>query len=259
MSWFSDCCRSENVPIGQHKLWVLEIDPRKWIEGIQAIAAIVPSHYVSPRNVARALENLGKSAAASKIRQKLPTKKPGRSGDLGEILATEWIDTQGDGYIAPIKRLRWKDHPEMPMRGDDVIAIQCDRHSQCLRFLKAEAKSAMRLTAHAVQNARDALSRDEGCPAPHSLAFISERLAEQGKQLIADAIEAAQLRDGINKEDVRHLLFTLSGNDPQALLSRYLEDYQGRISQWSVGLQVEDHASFVKAVYDQVIADADNP
>ena len=78
--------------------------------GIQATAAIVPAHYASEEQVARALARLGKPAAAALIEGKLPTTKQIRSGDLGEIYATEWIDAHSGGYRAPIKRLRWKDH-----------------------------------------------------------------------------------------------------------------------------------------------------
>ena len=75
------------------------------------------------------------------------------SGDLGEIYATEWIDVYS-GYRAPIKRLRWKDHRNMAMRGDDVIAIQQDVQTQRLRFLKTEAKSRASLTAKVLAEAR---------------------------------------------------------------------------------------------------------
>jgi hypothetical protein len=54
--------------------------------GIQATATILPWHYASEESVARAL---GKSAAAALIEGKLPTTKNIRSGDLGEIYATE--------------------------------------------------------------------------------------------------------------------------------------------------------------------------
>ena len=40
---------------------------------------------------ARILERFGKTAAATLIREKLPDAKSIRSGDLGEILATEYI------------------------------------------------------------------------------------------------------------------------------------------------------------------------
>ena len=56
-----------------------------------------------------------------------------RSGDLGEIYATEWIDSSERRLRAPIKRLRWKDHRNMAMRGDDVIGILQDvRPSACI-------------------------------------------------------------------------------------------------------------------------------
>ena len=81
----------------------------------------------------RALARLGKPAAAALIQGKLPTNKAIRSGDLGEIYATEWIDAHSGGYRAPIKRLRWKDHRNMAMRGDDVIGILQDAQtSACI-------------------------------------------------------------------------------------------------------------------------------
>ncbi len=43
--------------------------------GIQATAAIVPAHYASEEQVARALARLGKPAAAALIEDKLPITK----------------------------------------------------------------------------------------------------------------------------------------------------------------------------------------
>src|SRR5207245_8241596 len=50
----------------------------------------------------------GYKKALAFIRNKLPVAKKVRSGDLGEILATEYID-QCTEFRVPIKRLRWKD------------------------------------------------------------------------------------------------------------------------------------------------------
>ena len=68
--------------------------------------------------------------AAALIESKLPTTTQIRFGDLGEIYATEWIDAHSGSYRAPIKRLRWKDHRNMAMRGDDVIGILQDAQRQ---------------------------------------------------------------------------------------------------------------------------------
>ena len=226
--------------------------------GIQATAAIVPGHYASGEHVARALARLGKSAAAALIQDKLPTTKQIRSGDLGEIYATEWIHAHSGGYRAPIKRLRWKDHRNMAMRGDDVIGILQDAQSRRLHFLKTEAKSRVKLTAQVLTEARACLDKDSGLPSAHALSFISARLLELDNLPLADAIDDALLKHGIPAQNVRHLLFTFSGNAPDALLTASLQAYPGPIDQWAIGLHVEDHAAFVGAVYDRVIADANN-
>jgi hypothetical protein len=226
--------------------------------GVQATAAIIPGHYASEEKVARALERLGKPASAALIKGKLPTTKTIRSGDLGEIFATEWIDEHSGGYCAPIKRLRWKDHRNMAMRGDDVIGILQDAQTQRLNFLKTEAKSRASLTTRVLTEARVGLDKDEGRPSAHSLFFISERLLELGNLPLADAIDDALLKHGIPVQSVRHLLFTFSGNAPDALLTASLQAYPGPINQWGVGLHVDGHAAFIGAVYDRVIANVDN-
>jgi hypothetical protein len=158
-----------------------------------AMAAVVPSHYASEEHIARILERLGKSGAAAFIREKLPVGKSSRSGDLGEIIATEYIVEQTP-YAVPIKRLRWKDHRNMAMRGEDVIGIEHNASTGRLRFLKTEAKSRVNLEATVVADARDALDKDNGLPSAHALSFLSERLMETGDLDLADAIDDAQFK-----------------------------------------------------------------
>jgi len=227
--------------------------------GIQATAAIVPGHYASEEQVARALARLGKPASAALIEAKLPTTKQIRSGDLGEIYATEWIDAHSGGYRAPIKRLRWKDHRNMAMRGDDVIGILQDAQTLRLQFLKTEAKSRAALNNQVLTEARAGLDKDGGLPSAHALWFISDRLLELDNLPLADAISDALLKHGIPVQSVRHLLFTFSGNAPDAFLTASLQGYPGPINQWGIGLRVEGHGAFVGAIYDRVIANALNP
>lgn len=257
MAQFNEWCVAVDTQVGDHFTWVMTGQDERLAAGIQATAAIVPAHYASEEHVARALQRLGKPAAAELIQGKLPTTKAIRSGDLGEIYATEWIDTHS-GYRAPIKRLRWKDHRKMAMRGDDVIGILQDAQTQRLHFLKTEAKSRAALTAQVLTDARTALDKDYGLPSAHALAFISERLLELRNLPLSDAIDDELLKHRIPTQQVRHLLFTFSGNPPDALLTAALQAYPGAINQWGVGLRVEGHAHFVGAVYDRVIADANN-
>lgn len=259
MVQFNDWCGLADTAIGNHGLRILTGDPAKLATGIQATAAVVPGHYAAEEQVARALARLGKPAAAALIEGKLPTTKAIRSGDLGEIYATEWIDAQSGGYRAPIKRLRWKDHRNMAMRGEDVIGLLQDPQTQRLRFLKTEAKSRVALTNQVLTEARVGLEKDGGLPSAHALSFISARLLELGDLPLTDAIDDALLKHGIASQSVRHLLFTFSGNSPEAMLTAALQAYPGAIVQWGVGLRIDGHAAFVGAVYDQVIANANNP
>jgi hypothetical protein len=255
---FNDWCLSVDERVGNHFRRVMTGQAASLGTGILATAAIVPGHYASEEQVARVLARLGKPGAAALIQGKLPTTKAIRSGDLGEIYATEWIEAHS-GYNAPIKRLRWKDHRNMAMRGEDVIGILQDAQTLRLQFLKTEAKSRATLTAQVLTEARTALNKDGGLPSAHALSFISARLLELGNLSLADAIDDALLKHGIPLQNVRHLLFTFSGNSPEALLTASLQAYPGPINQWGIGLRVEGHAAFIGAVYDRVTNDVNNP
>lgn len=258
MAQFNDWCSTSDEQVGTHYLRVLTGQQDRIDAGVGSTASIVSGHYASEEHVARALRRLGKPAAADLIEEKLPTTKNIRSGDLGEIFATEWIDAFSGGYYAPIKRLRWKDHRNMAMRGEDVIGMLLDPQTQRLHFLKTEAKSRVALTAQVLAEARAGLDKEGGLPSAHALSFISARLLELNNLPLADAIDDALLKHGIPLQNVKHLLFMFSGNAPDALIRASLQAYPGQIQQWGVGLRVEGHAAFVGAVYDRVIADANN-
>ncbi|UVJ42949.1 DUF1837 domain-containing protein [Pseudomonas sp. LS1212] len=258
MAQFNDWCDCTDGVVGNHSCKVLTEQAANRQTGINATASIIPGHYASEERIARALARMGKHAAADLIEGKLPTSKQIRSGDLGEIYATEWIDSLSGGFRALIKRLRWKDHRNMAMRGDDVIGILQDPATQRLRFLKTEAKSRVTLSRQVLEEARAGLDKDGGLPSAHALAFVAERLLEAGNVALADAIDDAQLLHGIQPQEVEHLLFTFSGNAPVGLLTSALQNYPGHITQRAVGLHVQEHALFVGAVYDRVIANANN-
>ena len=256
---FNDWCDSADTHVGNHHVRVIRGRRADSTTGVQVTATAVPAHYAAEERIAGALARLGKTAAAKMITDLLPQTPQIRSGDLGEIYATEWINAHS-GYRAPIKRLRWKDHRDMAMRGDDVIGMILDPATQRLQFLKTEAKSRIELRAQTLEEARIGLDKDGGLPSSHALSFISARLMELGTDVpLVDAIDEALYRHGIPNESVKHLLFTFSGNSPQALLTQALQAYPGPIGQWGVGLHVDGHAAFVGAVYAQVIANANKP
>lgn len=255
---FSDWCDVAEEDIGAHSLTTLAARLADLEAGCEATALCVPTHYASEERIADLLRRLGKEAAATFIEQKLPESSRIRSGDLGEILATEFISERLI-FTVPIKRLRWKDHREMAMRGDDVLAVYLPNDDEsAVLFLKAESKSRASLQSSVVAEARTSLNSDGGLPSPHALAFVADRLRELGETQLSDIIDDAQLKNGITADQVRHMLFVLTGNDPTNLLRTELQQYAGAIEQYSVGLQITNHGQFIQDVYDVVIANGDD-
>jgi hypothetical protein len=238
--------------VGRHHLQHVTTDPADLPKGVEWAAAALPEQYASPKQIARRMKMLGKEAAAKYIANKLPVTKRARSADLGEILGSAFAD-ENLGYSV-IARLRWKDHREMAMRGEDIIGVRPSAKHDA-EFLKGEVKSRARLAKNAVDDAEIALDKDNGRPSAHALEFIADRLHEEGEDDLADLIDRATLASGISRAQVAHLLFTFSGNDPRTLLRDNLSAYKGQIRRLAVGMQVQEHQKFIADAYGQVIAD----
>lgn len=186
------------------------------------------------------------------LANRLPTSKTARSGDMGEILATEYIETETD-YSVPVKRLRYKDDRNNAMRGDDVIGINVDGKN--VTVLKTEAKSRVSLSDSVMRKARKGLSKNKGRPNPGTLAFIQYLLAKERKFGLAKLFKALQDEGTIGEDRIQHLLFTLSGNDPTNYLKKKENVRKIRgITLQVVGLRVSEHACFIKQIFDDCLA-----
>lgn len=254
---FADWCQEAEEDVGEHQLTILTTVPANLSIGRDGAALLVPTHYASEERVAALLDRLGKPAAANFIRNKLPESMKIRSGDLGEIFATEYVG-ESTMYTVPIKRLRWKDHRNMSMRGDDLIAVLFPDDGSPIQFMKGETRVWAALAAAVLSEARIALDKDNGLPSPHALAFVADRLHEAGDNETADAIDDAQLDDGIQPAQVRHFLFIFCGSSPDNLMRTSLREYAGTTNQLYVGLWVSTHQAFIKDVYAKVIENGDD-
>lgn len=217
-----------------------------------ALIGALPDYYIDPQSIAGTLARLGKDATAQKLLTKIPEAKKIRSGDIGEVLATDYIEESTE-YTVPIRKLRWRDHRNMAMRGDDVIGLAVDQQHQTITFLKTEAKANKALSRKVLQEARAELDLDEGLPAPHALEFVADRLRETGNQALSDLIEKVQLVDGIRANQVEHLLFTFTASNPATLQKESFDAYDGNIKQTSVGFRVTEHQELIAGVYQGVI------
>jgi Cap4 SAVED domain len=211
----------------------------------------VRSHYDSLDQIAIDVADLGYGTAAKILRERLPRTSRARSGELAEILATEFTEAKLD-FNVPVRRLRYKDGREMALRGDDFIGVGYDKDDE-LWLLKGESKSRETLGKSTVTEAREALNRENGRCTPSSLLFVADRLLE------GDG-EEAELGRTIRKEvgtktlpsnRTDHVIFTLSGNNAIATLEEDLEAATTDRNQTSINIRIEDHQAFIASVYEK--------
>jgi hypothetical protein len=210
----------------------------------------VRSHYEHLDRIAEDAKRLGYDKAAEILRTRMPQTDIARSGDLGEILASELAGGHL-GYRIPVKRLRFKDGREMALRGDDFLGVTATDGGG-LRLLKGESKSRKTLDKTTITGARETLNRDDGRCTPESLLFVADRLLDSADaddqtlgRVLRDEVGTKMLPPG----HIAHMLFTFSGNAPPPSLKEDLDASQGNRDQFSVNLRIEDHSDFIKLVF----------
>lgn len=231
------------------ELWRLTEKQSGRISIQSELVTIVRSHYDDLARIADAIAELGRPAAAAVLRERLPRSKTARSGDLGEIMATELVEER-TGFKVPIRRLRYKDGREMALRGDDFIGVQLTSDG-VLRLLKGEAKSKARLGKQTIAKARQALERDSGRCTPISLLFVADRLLDHGGQDedLGRALRAEVARRALSPLETDHVLFTCSANAPPAALRADLQEAGSDRRHIVVNLRLSDHQAFISTIY----------
>lgn len=244
-----DLCALNEINIGQHTFKVLELKEDSFDTLKNLLISEFPETYLSKSSFERTMKILGKEAAYCKLKLKFPNNKNIRSGDVGEVISHTYIESHLD-YIVPIRKLQWRDHREMAMRGDDVIAIKIEGDD--IKFMKCEAKSAKSLSRKILDDARKELDQHEGKPSPHTLEFIIERLHETDNEELSMKLATYIYNKRIKKNDVKHLLFVFTQSNPDSLQKEACESYAGEYCQISVGLKINKHAELIKEVFEEL-------
>jgi hypothetical protein len=234
-----------------HSQTMLTADASKFDAAVAIVANVVPEHFLPSSRLADMFVRLQRHKVAELIQNRLPESAQLKSGDLGEVLCTTFV-REKTPFTLGIKRLQFKDHRNMSMRGDDMLGFNFNSVTGKLAILKAESKSRATMTAGTISNAREALSGYGELPSPHSMGFVADRLLDPADKFLRDAIDDAQLNKSIKPTDVTHMLFAFAGNDTTTLLQTNLSGYTGAVTQHYVGLLVPEHQKFIKAVFAAV-------
>lgn len=247
-SW---CTPTTVVPINGHAASVMVSSDDN--AGVEAVAATLPEKYATADSLASIAGRFGKPKVSEFLRNKFPASVTGRSGDLGEILATSYLE-EDCGYVVGPSRLIYRDHQEWAMRGDDVLGARLDAASR-VHLAKAEAKSRIKVTKTVVKEARDGLQRVDGLPSPHSLTQFADRLLNTPEESLGAAMLDLQLSHGIRPAMMTHLMFLFTMNDPSGHVKDDLTAYTGPIEQQTITLRVEAHQEFIRRAYEKALAD----
>lgn len=211
--------------------------------GLSALKVLLPAHFVGEATVVQAG---GFKKAAAIIANSLPSNKKTQSGDLGELLATEYLNSE-TSFVVPIKKLRWKSDRQMPMHGNDVIAV--DTKMKPVRVLKGECKSRVAFSKGVAEEAAESLDLHDGRPNPSTLAFIAKRLYEENRDDEADVFRDLQCGGAIAAKNLTHMIFALSGNDPAKHLADAPKSKHRGIKRENAAILIGDHGAFITAVY----------
>ena len=213
--------------------------------GLKSLKKLLADHFVGEGTILKAG---GYSKSAAIIANSLPTNKRTRSGDLGELLATEYLNSETP-FVVPIKKLRWKSDRETAMHGNDVIGVDTKKNGP-VRVMKGECKSRATFTKATVEEAAKSLDLHNGRPNPSTLAFITKRLYEEKRDDEAKVFQDLQSGGAIVAKNVSHLVFALAGNDPSKDLASCPRSKHADIKRQVTAIVINDHGAFVAAVYD---------
>lgn len=253
MGLFEDWCDSDGETKGRKRYLLLTEKDAARDAVMKGLGKTVRSHYDRLDRIADDVAELGFEGAAAILRERLPIKPRSRAGDLGEILASELTEEVLE-FTVPVRRMRFKDGREVPLRGDDFIGVNFCADDDGLWLLKGESKSRKKLNKTTITEARAALNGDHGRCTPISLLFVADQLMDSADADLADLgrrIRNEVGRKTLAKNRIDHALFTLSGNGPIGALQADFEAADKGRHHAVINLHVEDYSEFLEAVYGE--------
>src|SRR5262249_31733325 len=147
--------------------------------------------------------------------RRLPRNDRSRKGNFGEVVASEHL-RQRHGYAMPVFKLRYADHPGLPMRGEDIIAFELADGRRIVTVCIGEAKVRLDAKGTEVMDAHTRL-RQAYHPHPVALSLISTVLRDQNQHELADQVDEL-MEDHVRKKVVRHnWIFLVSQEDKEGV------------------------------------------
>jgi Cap4 SAVED domain len=171
----------------------------------------VVDHHIAPEALEGALARMGFMKTKAMLMERLPTEPRTRTGNFGEVLAAEHL-RQRHGYDMPVFKLRYMDNPQMPMRGEDLVAFRIGIKRVITALCVGESKAMQNFDSRAVKDAHLRL-KTAYHPHPVSLMMISSILHDR-KSKLAEQVDTIIETLGIRPIHRENWIFLITGNRP---------------------------------------------
>ena len=206
---------------------------------------LLQEHYFYEDEIARWIQRFDVPKLSALIASRLPDKNTTRTGELGEMFAVEYVETSL-GYKVPIRRFRYRDSRNVPMHGDDALAVELLEGR--LFLIRVEAKNNEPLSRRTLNEAYKKLARSNFLPSADTLTFTARILREQRPEL-ADAIEDVQA-EAREQVDISLVMFAVYAAEEDARhLRNFSEAARGPFTA-AVGVCIPSRQRLEDAVYD---------
>ena len=213
----------------------------------QPLADAVLEHHSHRERVAARLTALGHDRTAAWIRQQLPRDDRTRKGNFGEVVSSEHL-CQRYGYVMPVFKLRYRDNPELPMRGEDVVAFKMTS-SQIDAVVIGEAKTVRRFATQTVLDAHERL-RTAYNPRPMTLSMLAEILYGMEQMALAEQVDIVSDRLAEGSFPREYWIFLINEVQPPAPFA-CLDTLPAVVSPLHcVSLPLADFNAFINSVFD---------
>jgi len=213
-----------------------------------ALVESILDHHFQSQRIKGSLERLGFAKAAKYFITQLPKEDRTRKGNFGEVVASEHL-CQRYGYKMPVFKLRFMDNPNMPMRGEDVVAFEIAEDNKITAICIGEAKTMERYNRDKVEKAHKRLVISYH-PHPVTLSLISNILHERGNHDLAEQIDVIVETLGLRSVPRHNWLFVITGNQPRDPFGP-IEEIDDVIENLrTVSLYLPQLSSFIKEIFE---------
>jgi len=178
-----------------------------------ALIEAILDHHFHCKTIKGALERLGFTKAAAYFSTRLPKEEKTRKGNFGEVVASEHL-RQRYSYKMPIFKLRFMDNPNMPMRGEDIVAFEIAEDNKITAICIGEAKTLDRYNRDHVEKAHKRLVIAYH-PYPVTLSLISSILHERGDHDLAEQIDVILETLSLRPFPRHNWLFVITSDQPR--------------------------------------------